>query len=360
MLGNHDITLDEGFYAEYGPYFHNQCPQDSRACIDLFKDYPSITYLNHESAIIRLTKEGGPRTTFKVFGSPFSPANGLWAFGYLPEEAAKLWDHVPLDADIVVTHTPPKYHCDESQGRGAAGCESLRRALSQVRPRLAVCGHVHEGRGAERVRWDLQSPHIQFKELDTRYWIDPGLDNKKQCLIDLTAKGAFPLENSDDVEVGNPVAQLKSSRLSKKCRGAWRSKDVLAEPPRQSAADHQNPAHSTLQDVPSPSSALQDKHQSTLIPNHFRSFLSNTRFPAAPSQPTPSSFNQSTYHTATLVSRSSPDGWSMGRKETCVINAAIMGSPSRQAGGGSSSGRAAKVFNKAIVVDVDLPVSGTE
>lgn len=358
MSGNHDITLDEGFYAEYGLSFHNQYPQDSRACIELFNDYPSITYLNHESAVICLTKEGGPRTTFKIFGSPFSPANGLWAFGYLPEEAEKLWEQVPLDADIVLTHTPPKYHCDESPARGAAGCESLRRVLSQVRPRLAVCGHIHEGRGAERVRWDLESSHVQFKELDTRYWVDPGLNNKKQCLVDLTTKGAFPLDNSNDVEAGNPAIQTSSKEPNKSCFGAWRSKDVSAKPPSQPVATRQNTAPPTPQNNTQPSPARPDRHKSTHISSHFPS---NLRSPAAPILP---SINPSTPHTATGTPNPAAEGWRLRRKETCVINAAIMAYSSRHAGGGGGggdgsgrSGRTAKAFNKPIVVDVDLPVS---
>lgn len=359
MLGNHDITLDEAFYAEYGLRFHNQYPQDSRACIDLFKDYPSITYLNHESATICLTNEEGPRTTFKVFGSPFSPANGLWAFGYHPEEAVKLWEQVPLDADIVLTHTPPKYHCDESKGRGAAGCESLRRALSQVRPRLAICGHVHEGRGAERVRWDLESSHVQFKELDSRYWVDPGLNNKKQSLLDLTIKGALPLDNSDNVEAVNSVnsvVQVSSKEPSKKCFGAWRSKDVSSKSLSQPVAEHQNPAPSILQDISQPSPAHHDTHKKMHISTRFLSFPSKLRSPAAPKHPILPSLNLSTHYTATSVPKNPADGCRVGRKETCVINAAIMASSSRQAGSGSGSGRTAKVFNKAIVVDVDLPV----
>lgn len=361
MRGNHDITLDEGFYAEYGLRFHNQYPQDSRACIDLFKDYPSITYLNHESATICLTNEEGPRTTFKVFGSPFSPANGLWAFGYLPEEAVKLWEQVPLDADIVLTHTPPKYHCDESKGRGATGCESLRRALSQVRPRLAICGHVHEGRGAERVRWDLESSHVQFKELESRYWVDPGLNNKKQSRLDLTTKGAFPLDNSDNVEARNPVAQVSSKEPSKRCFGAWRSKDVFPKSLSQPVAEHQNPAPSILQDISQPSPAHHDTHKNMHISNRFLSFPSGLRSPATPKHPILPSLNLSTHYTATSVSKIPAEGCRMGRKETCVINAAIMASSSRQAAScsGSGSGRTAKVFNKAIVVDVDLPLSVT-
>lgn len=193
--GNHDITLDQAFYAEYGPYFHNQCPQDPQACTELCRKYPSIKFLCHESINIRLTKPDGPKTSFKVFGSPYSPANGRWAFGYTWEEAEQLWSQIPLDADIVVAHTPPKYHCDETSNRGAAGCEVLRRHLWRVRPSLFVCGHVHEGRGVERVLWDLSSAHVQYKEVDTHYWIDPSRGTKKQCRIDLTARATLPLEH---------------------------------------------------------------------------------------------------------------------------------------------------------------------
>lgn len=310
--------------------------------------------------MIRLTKKGGPRTTFKVFGSPFSPANGLWAFGYLPEEAVKLWEQVPLDADVVVTHTPPKYHCDESKGREAAGCESLRRALSQVRPRLAICGHVHEGRGAERVRWDLESTHVQFKELDTKYWVDPGLNNKKQSLLDLTIKGAFPLENSDNFEARNPRAQTNSNEPSQIKSGAWRSKEVPAKPPSQPVANHQNSAPSALQETSKLSTAHDDTHKSRHISSHFPCFSSKIRSPAIIEEPILSSFNPNTHYTATSVPKIPMEGGRMGRKETCVINAAIMGSSSRHAGGGSGSGQTAKVFNKAIVVDIDLPVSVLE
>lgn len=356
MLGNHDITLDESFYAEYGLCFHNQYPQDSRACIDLLKDYPSITYLNHESATIRLRKKGGPRTTFKVFGSPFSPANGLWAFGYLPEEAEKLWGQMPLDADVVLTHTPPKYHCDESKGRGAAGCEFLRRALSQVRPRLAICGHVHEGRGAERVRWDLESSHVQFKELNTSYWVDPGLKNKKQCMLDLTIKGALPLENSNDDQAVNPYAQTSSNDLSKNGFVAWRSKNLAADSTIQPV---QNPATSIGQDI-SQSSAYHDTHESMDVTKHFLCFPSKAHSSAILKHPILPHTHTSTHSTAIDIPKAPADGWRMGRKETCVINAAIMASSRKQAGSGSDSGRTAKVFNKAIVVDVDMPVSVNE
>ncbi|TDZ21540.1 putative rhamnogalacturonate lyase C [Colletotrichum orbiculare MAFF 240422] len=193
IAGNHDITLDPSFYASHGSHFHNQAPQVPESCISLLTSSPSITYLNHSSTRVTLSSPSGPRTSFAVFGSPYSPRAGLWAFGYDPSESS-LWDDIPLDAEVVVTHTPPHTHRDESRHRRAAGCEALRKALWRVRPRLAVCGHVHEARGAERVTWDLGCANTPYKELATEVWTDPGV-GAKQSLVNLTFKGGTPLKN---------------------------------------------------------------------------------------------------------------------------------------------------------------------
>ncbi|KAK2069433.1 hypothetical protein P8C59_004017 [Phyllachora maydis] len=227
--GNHDITLDRDFYTEHGAYFHNQAPQDPSQCLSLLTSSPSVTYLAHSSATVRLSSAAGPRTTFTVFGSPYSPRDGLWAFAYdrstptpssapapaaalasatasparpaLPA-AANLWSAIPLATDILVTHAPPRAHGDECATRGRAlGCEDLRRALWRVRPRLHVCGHVHEGRGAARVRWALAGRNVAWAEEGTTVWEDPGRAGAKMSLVDLTGRGGggSPLENDGAV-----------------------------------------------------------------------------------------------------------------------------------------------------------------
>lgn len=111
VAGEHDVTLDEDFYHEYGSYFHNQDLQDAGACRALFEDCPSILYLEHGAASVRL--RSGAR--FRVFGSPYSPVdkrdgNGKrWAFQYAPEKATSIWEGVPYDVDVCVTHTPPEH-----------------------------------------------------------------------------------------------------------------------------------------------------------------------------------------------------------------------------------------------------------
>ena len=216
----------------------------------------SVIFLSHASTVVRLTREDGPRTMFKVFGSPYSQFKGLWAFGYdSVQEAQRLWDRIPLDVDVVVTHTPPWSYCDhrrdDSDEERWFGCNGLRRVLSIVRPMLAVCGHVHEGRGCHRVRWDDDGDSESVHEE-----VLPPIGSKKQSLVDLTGR--------------------KQRRLNNFCYTAAANAPLL---------------HSTNSEI--------------------------------------------------------PPGPIPARKETCIVNAAIMATSWPHKGG--------RKFNSPIIVDLDLP-----
>jgi Icc-related predicted phosphoesterase len=45
-------------------------------------------------------------------------------------------------------HSPPKGYVDETQGRHM-GSDAILAAIEAKRPRLAVCGHIHDSWGAE-------------------------------------------------------------------------------------------------------------------------------------------------------------------------------------------------------------------
>ena len=343
-LGNHDITLDADFYAQHGLSFHNQHPQDPDDCLKLLKSSPTITYLNHESAVIKLS---GPRTTFKVFGSPYSPADGLWAFGYdSTEQASRLWNQIPMDTDVVVTHAPPKHHCDENKDRRSAGCEILRQTLWRVRPRLSVCGHVHEGRGSERVLWDLHDPKVKYKESDTKYWIDPGHDNKKQSLIDLTSRGGTPLDYKIIEGDEPPPVTLQRPQSGM----TWRSSRVdEALMPFKSngyqtswGASSVSPGNETNALACSPTDPEFTELASSNQPTVFGS-------PFGIGEADSSTRGQGGVPSSGHCDMEALSG-RMGRKETCVINAAI------KASSWSPKSSVAKRFNKPTVVDVDLPV----
>ncbi|KAF1834436.1 Metallo-dependent phosphatase [Decorospora gaudefroyi] len=195
VAGNHDITLDAPFFRQHGESWKWPGPQDPEACKRLLTASESITYLEHTSTTICLHGAG---TEFSVFGSPCTPKQGNWAFQYTPEEAEGVWSKMAEGVDIVVTHTPPKGHCDGTLAQDTKdqreGCPALLERLEQVRPVLSVCGHIHGGRGVETARWKRPSRDpatcVDRGSLveSVAFWNDPGASNKKLSIVDLTIR----------------------------------------------------------------------------------------------------------------------------------------------------------------------------
>ncbi len=54
----------------------------------------------------------------------------------------------PFDAcDVLILHAPPRGVADVITGRGSMGSTALRDAIGRLRPKLALCGHIHDGWG---------------------------------------------------------------------------------------------------------------------------------------------------------------------------------------------------------------------
>ncbi|KAI1099818.1 Metallo-dependent phosphatase [Jackrogersella minutella] len=305
IAGNHDLTLDTDFFEQFGGYFHNSTPQDPVECQTLLAQSKSLVYLQHSSHTIKLTAPSGPRTTFNVFASPYTPERGKWAFQYSRSDdtaAGRLWERIPLNTDILITHGPARTHRDESRHREAMGCESLRRAMWRVRPRIALCGHVHEARGVERVRWDLSSKFVRYKELENIYqWEDPGIGNEKNCLVDLTAKGGMPLDNDGgNVSSSSPPPPDVSVQVTE---GSTTEMLFTTRASTRIVSEGANPGIGTRGLSGDPASPRSDG--------------------------------------SVLAGR-------LGRRETCVVNCAI------QAGSYPHAG--SRTLHKPIVIDIDLPV----
>jgi Icc-related predicted phosphoesterase len=79
-------------------------------------------------------------------GIPVTPWD--WSFDLDDEAATELLADCPEGA-LLVLHSPPKDHCDSAGGGGNFGSPALLRAIEEKRPRLAVCGHIHESWGCE-------------------------------------------------------------------------------------------------------------------------------------------------------------------------------------------------------------------
>jgi Icc-related predicted phosphoesterase len=71
-----------------------------------------------------------------------------WSFDLDEEEAASLLARCP-DGVVLVVHSPPRGHVDQSSAGEHLGSEAILAAIERRRPRLAVCGHIHESWGQQ-------------------------------------------------------------------------------------------------------------------------------------------------------------------------------------------------------------------
>lgn len=200
VAGNHDTSLDQQYALKHPEGWKVQPDQAQLdECRRLVREAKGVVYLEHESAEVEVK---GVR--LKVFGSPFSPERGKkqnWAFQYPDLEAESLWAAIPPDTDILITHTPSAGHVDASSHWEEGGCLALSKALSTVKPMLHLCGHCHEGRGAEIIRWGISEREV---------WQDPGAGSKKMSLLDLTSK-----KRGEALAKGSATAAVNASIMTK-------------------------------------------------------------------------------------------------------------------------------------------------
>jgi Icc-related predicted phosphoesterase len=91
-----------------------------------------------------------------LFASPWCNPCGMWVFWQQRPELARIYDTIPDGIDILVSHQPPYGYCDGAFEWGTdrvnpSGSRELLAAIDRVKPKVVICGHIHEGHGfAER------------------------------------------------------------------------------------------------------------------------------------------------------------------------------------------------------------------
>ena len=111
----------------------------------------------------------------KIWGSPwtktFPSMNPKYKAFTLDteEELAEKWSLIPNDIDILITHSPAYGILDKTITRERVGSKSLQMDLFQrIRPKLFVCGHVHEGYGVNHNEGFLKNA-INVSHVNERY-----------------------------------------------------------------------------------------------------------------------------------------------------------------------------------------------
>ena len=159
IAGNHDMTFDREillrdklahFEGRDKNDYDTSCSEGKPAWLEELLGIhlrPNVFYL--ENNFIEIDQ-------IKIWGSPITPSFGYgWAFnkdrGY---DINQIWNWIPNDTDIVITHGPIYGYCDRtSRGGLNVGCADLYHRLNEVQPQLHFSGHIHEAYGYRQTKW---------------------------------------------------------------------------------------------------------------------------------------------------------------------------------------------------------------
>lgn len=153
IAGNHDLELDPSYGIEEGE--EEACAEALALMTGPLAKKAGVTYLQEGTHSFTLSTGA----TFKIYVSPYSVEYGDYGFGTKLSEDRfnnSAEQPIPNDADIIMTHGPPKTIRDNSLHEGEIlqlGCPALLEATTRVKPKLHCFGHIHEGYGATTLVW---------------------------------------------------------------------------------------------------------------------------------------------------------------------------------------------------------------
>ncbi|MCC2645165.1 MAG: metallophosphoesterase [Burkholderiales bacterium] len=119
IAGNHDFALEK---------------KDS-----LVEIPQNVIYLNNQE----ITIEG-----ITIWGSPVTLPFYNWAFMWPLEKRCQLYKEIPNNCDIIISHGPVFGTLDKVKIGQNVGCPLLKVRVEEIKPKLFICGHIHEAYGS--------------------------------------------------------------------------------------------------------------------------------------------------------------------------------------------------------------------
>lgn len=167
-----DIVVHSGDCANYKDPYRNE--QEVRAFIAWYRDVPVKHKIyvagNHDTSIekrlvtpgdfaevgvIYLENAATIINGIKFWGSPHTPTFNEWAFMKSRDKISRVWDAIPPDTDVLITHGPPKGIRDLSYDRLGnleyCGCGALMKKCFKLKDelKLVLFGHIHDMDGVQ-------------------------------------------------------------------------------------------------------------------------------------------------------------------------------------------------------------------
>lgn len=128
IAGNHDESL------ENLDFMYTQFPKDKK-----------VTYLFHENYIYT----SRDRKEYSIFGTPYCKVFGNWSFMEIDSMLEKLYQDIPENLNILLTHDQPYGYGDQlldnvywNTGEHI-GNKQLAKAVLEKQPSYMLVGHLH-------------------------------------------------------------------------------------------------------------------------------------------------------------------------------------------------------------------------
>lgn len=132
-----------------------------------------ITYLQDSAVQVR---------GLNFYGSPWTP-EFVGAFQlYSDSDARKVWEAIPQEVDVLITHGPPAGVLDRTSRGKRVGDHELATALRNIKPRVHCFGHIHESYGTLRQNSTLFCNAAVFNGHDPLV-IDVPFDRTKPAVL---------------------------------------------------------------------------------------------------------------------------------------------------------------------------------
>jgi len=157
IAGNHDLWFERKYFD----------------AISIFSEYDKVTYLANNT-IDHISSQDSK--VYSIHGIPYCHQFGNWSFMYSEKTLTKLFEAVPNNLDILITHDAPYGVSDVCLEGWAAdgehkGGKALRDVIINKKPKYCFHGHLHSSNHEEEMLNDTKvfNTSIVDEQYDIKY-----------------------------------------------------------------------------------------------------------------------------------------------------------------------------------------------
>ena len=162
IAGNHEMTFDTEKFK-----LKRQVIEERFRYLKRIDDVKVKEVVTTNSNIIYLENSDVTVYGYKIYGSPVQPYFYDWGFNVRRHKIGEIWEKIPIDTEILVTHGPPLGFGDMNEDNEHVGCADLLKCVREkVKPIIHAFGHIHNDYGMWK---DENTIYLNAAVLDIAY-----------------------------------------------------------------------------------------------------------------------------------------------------------------------------------------------